>query len=70
MYQHLTVNNRLRSRIESGFLPFPPSKETVCLITTGIDGVNTTRTNHCGILVPPLAGPPSECDSMQVDLHP
>ena len=62
--QLLMISGRVR-------LPsLPPSKETVCLITTRIDRVNATRTNRFTDLMPPPVGPPSECDFMQVSLHP
>lgn len=61
--QPLMISDRAR-------LPsLPPCKETVCLITTRIEGVKTSWTNHCSVKVPPPVGPASECDPMQVYLH-
>lgn len=67
-WQQVAANNCSWSRKESrraSHHSLPSSKETVCLITPRMKGVNRTRANQQAALVPPPVGPASGCDSMQ-----
>jgi hypothetical protein len=67
-WQQVAANNCSWSRKESRRASHhsrPSSKETVCLITPRMKGVNRTRANQQAALVPPPVGPASGCDSMQ-----